>query len=257
MTFNISKPIRNSNINDNQKHGTIYPDLRSSPAVGSEKGNANDQNLNKIFGTEESSFFNNKVNSTATVALSYFSGLQGYNKNPANDLIDGTGAVADIVVKLTQEISVIEGDASLTQPEKDTQISYIQAKIDKISLNINDANEEPEVLDAQGNPENEENNFNPDFGLSSIRWRYSTAAENPPINRSSDGINSATKYPNIAFPLTAVASDTGIVNLEANSSAPSIVPVTNNYQSDIDVALRAAPGSKADITKIMSRYVPE
>ena len=256
MTFNISKPIRNSNINDNQKHGTIYPDLRSSPAAGSEKGNANDQNLNKIFGTEESSFFNNKVNSTATVALSYFSGLQGYNKNPANDLIDGTGAVADIVVKLTQEISEIEGEASLSRQEKDTQISYIQAKIDKISLNINDANEEPVVLDDQGSPENEENNFNPDFGLSSIRWRYSTGAENH-ANRSDDGITSATKYPNIAFPLAAVASDTGIVNLEANSSAPSIVPVTNNYQTDINVALRAVPGSNADITKIMSRYVPE
>lgn len=251
MTLSISKSLRTDNIVDNQKHGDIYPELRSAPVSGKELGNANDQNLNKIFGSEEDSFFNTKVNSTASVALSYFSGLQHYDKNVANDLIALTD-VSALTSKLDNDISVINSDVSLTDEEKAIQISLINDQLNKILLSVNDANEQLTEIDSgTGDTIEGEDNFNPDFGAASIRWRYSESGELP-LNRSNDGINNRG-YPNIAFPMKAIDSDLGIVDLEAASDAPAIVPTINNYHSGDDAAL---PKNNADIRRIMNRYLP-
>lgn len=251
MSSTISISIKNNKLSDKEKHGIVYPELRSAPAIGDTLGNANDQNLNKMFGSEVSSFYNRDRNSIASVALSYFSGMEHYNLGE-NDLFSIDPESNPLIIRLRQKKDDIDQDNILTDEQKEEYKSIIDKQISEILLSVNDNNEESlgDRIDAEGNTLPEEDNFNPDFAESTIRWRY--ISSDVDLNRSTDGV-SGRSHPNISFPMHAINNDTGVFNLETSIAAPAVSGKDNNFGTGRGQDLSR---EAADINKVVQKYIP-
>jgi hypothetical protein len=239
MTIDIS--IRTSNSNDKEKHGNVFPSPRDSPNPGEEMGQADDARLNALFGTEEDSFFNSDTNSAFLVAVAALSGQDHYRMGNDNDtfIYDGSSY---FVRKLLEEKANAQ-----TQEEKD----LIGLKIAKLQESAYQADET--VTEFNPSNEAEDANFNPDFGVGSVSWRYIDRSSNS-LNDKSDGNDNvgSNQYPNLTYPMAATSFDTGNINLEENVAYTKDQPRNNNFGSDTQTA---HDKTSTDMYRILHKYV--
>ena len=175
--------------------------------------------------------------------------MEHYNLG-VNDLFSINPLNNSLIASLEQKKREIDLDASLTDEQKEEYKLPIDNQINEILLSVNDNNEELEVIDADGDVLPEEDNFNPDFAASTIRWRYNK--DDITNDRSKDGVFGKS-HPNISFPMHAINNDDGVFDLEKQISAPAISEKTNNFGTGRGQDLSR---EAADITKVVQKYMP-
>lgn len=243
MAIEIS--IKTDKIHDKQKHGNVFPDLRSSPT--NDIGQADDQRLASMFASDVDSFFNRTNNDILNVSIAMLSGTDYYNLNDQNDLLSAN-QVNPAISRLQGELDTLNAIPNNQLSAADqAQIVFLQQKINSINQKVlsqeelNDAG----FIDANIN---EANNFNPDFGAGSISWRYSPNAS---ASRalSQDNVTNASKHPNLSYPFNIV-NNNGTINYDKNESFNSDITATDNFGSNDTGANRTRP----DIVKVLSKY---
>lgn len=243
MTIEIS--IKTDKFHDKQKHGNVFPDLRSSPVDNI--GQADDQRLASMFASDTDSFFNRTNNDILNVSIAMLSGTDHYNLNSENDLLSAD-QVDPAISRLQDELDTLSGipNDQLSAADQ-AQIVFLQRKINSINQKVLSQEE----LATAGFPDaniDEANNFNPDFGADSISWRYAPSAS-PSRASVQDNVTNASKHPNLSYPFNIVNND-GTINYNKNESFVTDITATNNFGSNDTGANR----SKPDIVTVLSKY---
>lgn len=241
MTIDIA--IRTNNINDKEKHGSVFPSLRASPKAGEEMGQADDTRLNTLFGSDENSFFNTDTNSLGLVAVAALSGQDHYKMGTANDTFVYHGNSSMVINLIQQRDSAnANGDAE--------KVRIIDLKIAK----LRESTYREDETEIEFNPNNtlEDENFNPDFSASSVSWRYVDTSANRLNDRSKDNDNVGSEYyPNLSYPMIATSSDTGNINLEQDVDYIDDQPENNNFGSNTQTR---HDKNVTDMFRILNRY---
>ena len=219
MTIDINIRI---DTTEKEKHGNVFPELRAAP--GEDMGQADDQRLNSMFGTDNDSFFNTTTNDAISVALSMMSGTEHYNLDLENDMIT-FGEVNSLISSLNQQIRDLD-KANPTSAEVELRNQLIQKK-SKIMQNINLADETYGELNQ--NDLTEDDNYNPDFSQNSIAWRYKKESfdANNKAGRQ-DNITISSKYPNLNYPMNIINQDSGSLNYDKDTAYPADIRANGN-----------------------------